>query len=289
MTSRSHTPSPNKRLKGFEAELLFIFSAFALNAGNAMGKAQFDNVAPATMAWLRMFGAMVVAVCIVGPRRLVPKLWTRQDLKSAAVLGLSTGLTSTFFYMAIDRLPLGKGVSIEFIGPITVAALFTRTRRNAVALVVAVIGVAILSGVELSGEPLGVLFIFVAAIFWGIHIVYAGKVANAHGGLVGLAMSFIFGALLTFPMGAPDIGTAITHPYLIGLGIVVGALASVTSYGIDQRILRIATVRHYSVLLAMLPIVATIFGYMVFHQTPQGWDYVGSALIIAGIILQERR
>ena len=254
-----------------------------------MGKAQFDNVAPATMAWLRMFGAMVVAVCIVGPRRLAPKLWTRQELKSAAILGLSTGLTSTFFYMAIDRLPLGKGVSIEFIGPITVAALFTRTRRNAVALVVAVIGVAILSGVELSGEPLGVLFIFIAAIFWGIHIVYAGKVANAHGGLDGLAMSFIFGALLTFPMGAPDIGTAITHPYLIGLGIVVGALASVTSYGIDQRILRIVTVRHYSVLLAMLPIVATIIGYMVFHQTPQGWDYLGSALIIAGIILQERR
>jgi inner membrane transporter RhtA len=289
LTSPETTPAPNKRLKGFEAELLFIFSAFALNAGNAMGKAQFDNVAPATMAWLRMFGAMVVAVCIVGPRRLAPKLWTRQELKSAAILGLSTGLTSTFFYMAIDRLPLGKGVSIEFIGPITVAALFTRTKRNAIALVVAVVGVAILSGVELSGEPLGVLFIFIAAIFWGIHIVYAGKVANAHGGLDGLAMSFIFGALLTFPMGAPDIGAVITYPYLIGLGIVVGALASVTSYGIDQRILRIVTVRHYSVLLAMLPIVATIFGYVVFHQTPQSWDYLGSALIIAGIILQERR
>jgi inner membrane transporter RhtA len=143
--------------------------------------------------------------------------------------------------------------------------------------------------VELSGEPLGVLFIFIAAIFWAIHIVYAGKVANAHGGLDGLAMSFIFGAILTFPLGAPDIGTAITHPYLIGLGIVVGALASVTSYGTDQRILRIVTVRHYSVMLAMLPIVATTFGFMVFHQTPQGWDYVGSALIIAGIILQERR
>jgi len=170
-----------------------------------------------------------------GSEVLAPKLWTRQELKSAAILGLSTGLTSTFFYMAIDRLPLGKGVSIEFIGPITVAALFTRTKRNAIALVVAVVGVAILSGVELSGEPLGVLFIFIAAIFWGIHIVYAGKVANAHGGLDGLAMSFIFGALLTFPMGAPDIGAVITYPYLIGLGIVVGALASVTSYGIDQR------------------------------------------------------
>jgi inner membrane transporter RhtA len=277
------------RLKGFEAELLFLVSAFALNGGNAIAKAQFDNVAPATMAWLRMFGAMVVACAIIGPKRLAPRHWPRASLKSAAIFGLSTGLTSTFFYLAINRLPLGKGVAIEFIGPIAVAAFLTRTRRNALALIVAVSGVLILSGVEFSDEPLGIVFILLAAAFWAIHIVYGGRVANAHGGLDGLAMSFVFGTLLTFPFAVPDIATAILNPYLIGLGIVVGALASVTSYGIDQRILRIVTVRHYSVLLAMLPVVATAFGYFVFSQTPEALDYVGGMLIIAGIVLQERR
>ncbi|MFM7744206.1 MAG: EamA family transporter, partial [Actinomycetota bacterium] len=76
--------------------------------------------------------------------------------------------------------------------------------------------------------------------------------------------------------------------WLVPLGLLVGTLSSVTSYGIDQRILRKVTVRQYSVLLAMLPIVSSIFGYFVFDQTPTGWDFVGGVLIMSGIVLQER-
>ena len=241
------------------------------------------------MAWLRMFGAMAIAAAVVGPRQLDPRRWARGDLKGAAIFGLSTGLTSSFFYMAIDRLPLGKGVAIEFIGPITVAAIFTRTRRNAAALVVAVAGVAILTGVEMGDEPLGVLFILLAAASWAIHIVFGSKVANAHSGLDGLAMAFVFGTVLTLPLGSIDFDQVAAKPSLIGLGLVVGALASVTAYGVDQRILRLVSVRHYSVLLAMLPIVSSVFGYLFFDQSPTAWDVLGCGLIITGIAVQERR
>jgi inner membrane transporter RhtA len=235
-----------------------------------------------------MFGAMVVASLIAGPRKLRPSQWSKESLRAAAVFGLSTGLTSSFFYLAVDRLPLGKGVAIEFIGPITVAALFTRSRRNALALLLAIGGVAILSGVELGSEPLGVMFILLAATSWAFHIVYGSRVANAHSGIDGLAMAFVFGAILTLPLGAIDTAAVVHHPWLIAIGLLVGTLASVTSYGIDQRILRKVSVRHYSVLLAMLPIVSSLFGYVVFDQSPSGWDFVGGTLIIAGIALQER-
>lgn len=76
------------------------------------------------------------------------------------MFGISTALMNLFFYLAIQHLDLGKGVAIEFIGPITVAALRTRTSRNSVALVLAVTGVIILSGLELGNEPLGLLYIF---------------------------------------------------------------------------------------------------------------------------------
>ncbi|MEY2627206.1 MAG: hypothetical protein RJB08_965 [Actinomycetota bacterium] len=179
-------------------------------------------------------------------------------------------------------------MAIEFIGPITVAALFTRSRRNALALLLAIGGVAILSGVELGSEPLGVMFILLAATSWAFHIVYGSRVANAHSGIDGLAMAFVFGAILTLPLGAIDTAAVVHHPWLIAIGLLVGTLASVTSYGIDQRILRKVSVRHYSVLLAMLPIVSSLFGYVVFDQSPSGWDFVGGTLIIAGIALQER-
>lgn len=276
------------RNRTFEPEILFLLSAIALNSGNAIAKAQFDTANPATLAWLRMFGAMVVAISIASPRKLRSKSWTRESLRSAAVFGLSTGLTSTFFYLAIDRLPLGKGVAIEFIGPITVAAVLTRSRRNAFALMFAIAGVAILSGVEIGDEPLGVLFILLAAASWAVHIVSGAKVARSHSGIDGLAMAFIFGTVFTIPFGLADADAVASHLWLIPLGLVVGTLSSVTSYGIDQRILRKVTVRHYSVLLAMLPIVASLFGFVVFDQTPTGWDLVGGVLIISGIALQER-
>jgi len=241
------------------------------------------------MAWLRMFGAMMIAAAIVRPRRLSLRKWSPADLKSAAIFGLSTGLTSSFFYMAIDRLPLGKGVAIEFIGPITVAAIFTRTRRNGLALVVAVLGVAVLTGVEMGDESLGVLFILLAAASWAVHIVYGSRVANAHNGLEGLAMSFVMGTLLTLPLGAANFDAVVRQPSLVAIGVVVCALASVVSYGTDQRILRLVSVRHYSLLLAMLPIVASLFGFAFFDQTPTNWDLVGVALIVMGIAIQERR
>lgn len=286
MTRFSQHDAPRNRT--FEPEILFFISAFALNSGNAIAKAQFDTASPATLAWLRMFGAMLVAVAIASPRKLRRKNWTRESLRSAAIFGLSTGLTSTFFYLAIDRLPLGKGVAIEFIGPITVAAALTRSRRNAMALAFAIAGVAILSGVELGAEPLGVLFILLAAASWAVHIVSGAKVARAHSGIDGLAMAFVFGTLFTIPFGLADADAVASHLWLVPLGLIVGTLSSVTSYGIDQRILRQVTVRHYSVLLAMLPIVSSLFGYVVFDQTPTGWDVIGGVLIILGIALQER-
>ena len=282
------SPHDTPRNRTFEPEILFLLSAVALNSGNAIAKAQFDTANPASLAWLRMFGAMVVATAIAGPRKLRAKSWTRESLRAAAVFGLSTGLTSTFFYLAIDRLPLGKGVAIEFIGPITVAAVLTRSRRNAIALVCAIAGVAILSGVEIGDEPLGVLFILLAAASWAVHIVSGAKVARGHSGIDGLAMAFVFGTIFTIPFGLADADAVVSHLWLIPLGLAVGTLSSVTSYGIDQRILRRVTVRHYSVLLAMLPIVSSLFGYVVFDQTPTGWDLVGGIFIIAGIALQER-
>ncbi|MFM7409451.1 MAG: hypothetical protein ACKO3L_01435, partial [Actinomycetota bacterium] len=75
------------RNRTFEPEILFLLSAVALNSGNAIAKAQFDTANPATLAWLRMFGAMVVAVCIAGPRKMRAREWSHESLRAAAIFG----------------------------------------------------------------------------------------------------------------------------------------------------------------------------------------------------------
>ena len=130
----SPDPGPVSRwLNTAQPEALFVLSAIAQYIGAAIAVLLFDEVEPQTVAWFRLIGA-TIALLVVS--RGWWRGWTRRQLVAAGVFGIATALMNTFFYLAIDRIDLGKAVTIEFIGPIAVAAVATRSVRNAVALLV---------------------------------------------------------------------------------------------------------------------------------------------------------
>jgi inner membrane transporter RhtA len=188
-----------------------------------------------------------------------------------------------FFYLAIQHLDLGKGVAIEFIGPITVAALRTRTSRNAVALILAVVGVVILSGLELGNEPLGLLYIFLASIMWALYIVIGSKVASFDRGVSGLGIGLLIGAVFIAPFGAPSSGPAFGAPWILATCFLVGILSNAIGYGIDQF-----TLRRIPVLLALLPVTATVFGLLFLNQVPSITDLIGISFVLIGVVVQQR-
>ena len=192
------------------------------------------------------------------------------------------------FYLAIDRMDMGKGVAIEFIGPICVAALATRTRRNTLALAFAVAGVALLSGLEINREPLGLLWIFLASACWAAYIVVGARVARLDRGLAGLGVGLVFGAVLIAPFGAPSSGPAWSSPALLLAVMSVGVLSNAIGYGLEQSILRAIPVRRFSVLLALLPVTATVFGAVFLDQIPSVADLVGIGLVLVGVVVQQR-
>ena len=158
----------------------------------------FDEARPATVAAIRVSFAALVLLATSwrqwNPWSTTHSRWTRAQLGWCAVFGISIALMNLFFYLAIDRLELGKGMAIEFIGPIAVAASRTRTRRNALAVLLAVTGVALLSGFEFGGNKLGLLFIFLASAMWATYIVLGSHVARQDRGLAGLGVGLLFGA-----------------------------------------------------------------------------------------------
>ena len=162
-------------LDRFSPEALFVISGIAQYTGAVIAVSMFDEAGPATIAWFRVIGAAVALLAISG--RHLRRGWTRADLVAVATFGIATSLMNMFFYLAIDRVALGKSVVMEFIGPIAVAAVFTRTRRNTIALLLAVGGVLVLSGVEIDTEPLGLMFIFLASAMWAAYIVIGRRVA----------------------------------------------------------------------------------------------------------------
>lgn len=214
--------------------------------------------------------------------------WSRDELFAAAIFGTAVAFMNLTFYLAIDRLDLGKGVAIEFIGPICVAAWQTRTRRNAIALLFAAIGVVVLSGLEIGNEPLGLLYIFLASAMWGTYIIIGAKVARLDRGVSGLGVGLLFGALVIAPFGFQNSMTIVTTPWLLGACVMVGIFSNAIGYGIEQGILRRIPVRRFSVLLALLPVTALVFGFFFLHQRPSLIDLGGIALVLTGVIVQQR-
>lgn len=267
-------------------EALFVLSATAQYVGATIAVNLFDEVNPASVAWLRVIGASV-ALMLVSASNLRHR-FTKAEWIALAVFGIATSLMNTFFYLAIERIPLGKSVTIEFIGPILVAAFRTRTRRNAVALAVAVVGVIVLSGVEISGEPLGIMFTLLASAMWATYIVVGSRVAQQSHGVAGLGVGLAIGALAIAPIGAPGSGEVWTSPRLLVLCLLVGLLSSAIGYGIDQAVLRRIPIRRFSVLLALLPVTAAVVGFIALDQRPTLVDLVGMALVLTGVVIQER-
>jgi inner membrane transporter RhtA len=214
--------------------------------------------------------------------------FTGPQLKAAALFGVATAFMNLTFYLAINRLDLGKGVAIEFIGPITVAALTTRTKRNAAALGLAALGVIVLSGIEIDNEPLGLLFIFLAALCWSLYIVVGARVAQYDRGVAGLGVGLAIGAVVLTPFGAAQSGPAWSNPSLIGWCFLIGLFSNAVAYGIDQYSLRRIPIRRFSVLLALLPVTATVFGFLFLSQTPSLADMIGIALVLCGVVIQQR-
>lgn len=281
-----HRGPISRFLSTAQPEVLFIISAVAQYVGAVIAVGLFDRVEPQTVAWFRVMGAAAALLIVSRGWRTG---WTHQQLGGVAMFGIATALMNTFFYLAIERIDLGKGVTIEFVGPIAVAAATTRTGRNALALVFAVAGVCVLGGVEIDdGNSAGLAFILLASAMWAAYIVIGSQVAQVDRGVAGLGLGLAIGTIVTIPIGAPWSGPVWVAPSLLALCLLVGVFSNAVGYGIDQFTMRRIPIRRFSLLLALLPVTAALMGWIFLDQPPSAIDLGGIALVLVGVAIQER-
>jgi inner membrane transporter RhtA len=189
------------------------------------------------------------------------------------------------FYVAIDRLPLGTVAAIEFLPVIALAALGARTSRNAAALLLAVGGVYLLTGVRFEGEPLGVAIAFANAAGFSAYIVLAHRVSRLPGlsGIDGLALAMLVAAVVVTPIGGWAAGPALLDPIALLAGLGVGVSSSVIPYVADQLAMRRLPRATYALMVALLPATATVIGVIVLAQLPSAAELAGVALVVAGV------
>ena len=165
-----------------------------------------------------------------------------------------------------------------------------RRSRNAVlSLLLAFAGVALLSEISFRGDPLGLLFIGLAAVCWAGYIILGHRFAGDATGLGGLGLAMGVGAIALIPIAGPVSGPAWGDLGLLGVLAVVGLLSNVVPYGLDQIVMRRLDPSRFALLLALLPVTAAIIGTIALSQNPTPVELVGIALVVAGIATRDRR
>ena len=263
-------------------EPLFILGSTSQFIGQALAVNLFDDLTPGGVALLRVSGA---ALMIVALRRSWRRRWTAAELRWASVFGIVLAAMNLSIYYSVEVVPLGNAVSIEFLGPVAVAAFGTRTLRSAAAVLLAVAGVVVLAGVETDGTLRGVGFALLAGAFWAGYIVLGHRVARGAAWVDGLGVGILVGALVISPFGIPHLPTAVRQPALLGLGFVVALLSNVIPYGLDQWVMRRIDQHRFALLQALAPVTAAAVGFLALSQEPSPREMIGIGLVIVAIVL----
>ena len=266
-------------------QALFVLGAISQYVGAALAVLLFASVPAAGVAWLRVVAAAAVLVAWRRPWRT---RWTRARLQLVAAFGIALALMNLCFYLAIDRLPLGTTVAIEFCGPIFVAALGSRTRRDVAALALGVTGVLALADVHLSGSPGGFALAAGAGVFWAAYIVLGHRVAADREirPQDGLALAMAIGAATLAPALVVSAVPALIDPILLAACLAVGVASSVVPYGLEQIAMRRLPRARFALLLALLPATAAVIGAIVLGQVPGLVEAAGIALVVAAASLR---
>lgn len=250
--------------------------------GAAFATTLFDRVGPLGTVTVRLALAAAILCAVTRPP---VRQWSRPEWRGVLALGMSLGVMNAAFYAALARLPLATAVTIEFLGPLTLAAVLSRRPRDLLWVALALGGIALL-GSDGSGalgglDPVGVVFALIAAAGWAGYIVAGSHVATTLSGSAGLAGATALAAVVVIPFGVATAGPQLLSPVVLTAGLAVALLSSAIPYSLEIRALRHMPKSVFSILIALGPVAAALAGAVVLGQMLTLAQLLGIALVVA--------
>ena len=268
------------------APLIFVASSLSQHLGAGLAVSLFSLMPSTTVAWWRL---VVGATVLMALRRPWRRSWTRKVLALAATFGTATATMNVIFYAAISLLPLGTVVSLEFLGPVAVAAVTGRGWRPRCAAVLALLGVVSISGLGVDlGEPgqrTGVVLALAAGAAWAGYILLGRRVASAGVGVDSLAVGMVFGALVYGPFAVGTAADALMSVRSTAMALGVGLLSTAVPYGLDQVVLKRLGTDTFALLSSLMPATSMLVGVAVLGQLPGVWEVTGLVLVSVAVAL----
>ncbi|MBV8218800.1 MAG: EamA family transporter [Solirubrobacterales bacterium] len=268
---------------------LVLGAIASVQFGSAIAATLFAQIGPGGAVWLRLLFGTAILLVLWRPR-LRLRSYTRYQLLLACLFGLVLGFMNLSFYSAIHRIPLGIAVTLEFVGPLTVAVAGSRRPIDLLWVAIAAGGIIALTQGDTSHlNALGVGLALLAGALWGTYIIVNARVGQAFSGGTGLALAMCVASVAILPFGVAQGGSQLLEPRSLALGAVVGLLSSAIPYSFEVEALRRIKPSVFGVLMSIEPAMAALAGFIVLGQGLSARTLLGMGLVVIASVGAARR
>ncbi|MFJ5862049.1 EamA family transporter [Pseudarthrobacter sp. NPDC092439] len=280
---RTTAPAPRDGRRGPSSSVLRgVLTMTASGASNqfgaGIGALAFPVLEPAGVVAVRQLVAAAVLVPVARPPL---HRFSRAQWWPVLLLGAATALMNICLYVAIDRIGLGLAVTLEFLGPLAVALMGSRSRRDLVCGLVAGIGVYVLVMPAPSSDFAGIAIGITGAACWATYILLNRVAGQRLPGLQAPAAAAVVSLAFYVPaVVVLVLQGAFSGPWLL-YAAAAGILCSVVPYTADLMALRHVPAAFFGVFMSINPILAALSGTVVLGQVLVLHEWLGIGIIVA--------
>ncbi|MGV3708981.1 MAG: threonine/homoserine exporter RhtA [Gemmatimonas sp.] len=266
------------------ASVAILFVAMAsVQGGAALAKGMFATVGPLGTVALRVGIAAVLMCAAFRPWRVKR---SAESWRMVGIYGAVLGLMNALFYTALQTIPLGIAVALEFTGPLAVALLASRRRIDFLWIALAIGGLLALLPLDQASrslDPVGIAFALGAGVCWALYIIF-GQKAGAEHGVETAAMGMAIAAVIALPLGIINAGSALLNPNIIPVALAVAVLSSALPYTLEMYSLRRLPTKTFGTLMSVEPALGALSGLLLLGEQLTLRQWLGIfAIIITSI------
>lgn len=255
--------------------LILCAAMLSIQLGASLAKTIFPVLGPMGVTTLRIGFAALILVLIARPWK---RAYSKDELQKVAIYGVALGVMNLFFYLALQRIPLGIAVALEFTGPLSVALWTSRKKLDFLWAFLAAAGIYFvlpMSSATAALDPVGVLYALAAGACWGMYIICGQKLSHSLPSKIAASMGMLVAALVSLPFGIFSTGTALLEFEHWPIAFAVAILSSALPYSLEMVALKALPAKTFGILMSLEPALAALSGFLFLKE------YLGVAQMLA--------
>lgn len=242
-----------------------LFSMVSVQGGASIAKRLFPVIGASGTSTLRIGLSAIILLFINRPHLFS---LNRSQWLHVVLYGLLLGGMNLLFYMGIARIPLGLGVTVEFMGPLTLALIGSRRVQDLFWALLACLGILMIVPWSSSSnvDLLGLFYVFMAGVCWALYIVTGGRVTKIMRSNDAVAIGMCVAALFILPFGLLSGELVNLTPTYFFMGLGVAVFSSAIPFTLDFIGLKNLPAKTFSILMSLHPAFAAIFGLIFLNE-----------------------